>query len=131
MEAFPANNYKFEYWTDNFSVVDTSSTISFIAQNNRTLVANFSLSTDVSEIKKGDIKVYPNPANNEMMVSVNNGYELKKLTIYNILGQKIADIRINNSFLYVLDVKDLKSGIYFMQIITNKGVEGVKFQIAK
>ncbi|WP_299436434.1 T9SS type A sorting domain-containing protein [uncultured Aquimarina sp.] len=60
-----------------------------------------------------NIVLYPNPT--EGMVSINNN-EILKVTVFNITGQKVWESFKNN-----FDTSTLKSGVYFVNIETEKG----------
>jgi endonuclease I len=64
--------------------------------------------------KKDDsrIKVYPNPAKNQIYVEA-MGVKANKLTISNIIGEKLVSIPFNGSK-QPIDISHLKPGIYFV-----------------
>ena len=74
---------------------------------------------NVSNIK---FSIYPNPANNNITV---NGLENSnhKITILNSTGQTIK--QISNS--EIISIQELKNGIYFLQIESEKGNSIEKF----
>jgi len=61
------------------------------------------------------LKVYPNPFTNEVKVETNN--QIKQIEIYNLVGQKIA----NSSNTSIIKTNHLKSGVYLIKVIDNKG----------
>ena len=62
LAASPNTGYTFTNWTESGTQVSSNATYSFTATANRTLVANFELSTSIKEnISNLNIKVYPNP----------------------------------------------------------------------
>lgn len=68
-----------------------------------------------------EIKLYPNPAMNELNIQFNNYfYSVSKIEISNIEGKllinKNNDIRKNNFF----NISEFSKGIYFAKIYTNK-----------
>ena len=72
------------------------------------------LSSDSFVLSKFD--VYPNPINNQLNIQLQNNLELKKVTIYNQLGQFIKE---ENKL--TIDVSQFSKGLYYVEIITNKG----------
>ena len=79
---------------------------------------------------------YPNPFNPSTTIEFSLPVRTKvKLTVSNILGEKIAELAdgIFNSGNYSIkfDGKDLSSGIYFYQLITDKSIQVKKMQLIK
>ena len=74
-----------------------------IGENN--LVAGFNL--------------YPNPAVN--YVNITSGDQMKRITLYNSLGQLIRDEVVNTNK-YELNTASYKSGVYMLRVQTDKGV---------
>jgi aminopeptidase N len=82
-----------------------------IAKNN-----SVTLSNDSFELEKA-IAVYPNPAIDQLNIQMPSDVVLEKVTIFNNLGQKIAE-NTNLNF----SISNLASGILFIQIETSKGI---------
>lgn len=80
------------------------------------------------EIKLNDIKVYPNPVADNLIIETNNNLLGINAKIYSILGQEINSVFLNeqqNS----IDVSHFQNGIYIVKIET---VDGIKtFKIIK
>ncbi|RYM34001.1 T9SS type A sorting domain-containing protein [Brumimicrobium glaciale] len=60
--------------------------------------------------------VFPNPVDNLLQMQFTDNLEYKKAVIYNCFGQLILQ-----SDAKTIDVSDLRSGIYFLEVETNKG----------
>lgn len=82
-----------------------------ISKNN-----SVTLSNDSFELEKA-IAVYPNPAIDQLNVQMPSDVVLEKVTIFNNLGQKIAE-NTNLNF----SISSLASGVLFIQIETSKGI---------
>lgn len=63
--------------------------------------------------------VYPNPANNFINISTNEKFELSQVHLMDMNGKIVRTI--NNQFNKV-DVSDLESGIYILNIISKNGL---------
>lgn len=72
------------------------------------------------------ISVYPNPNQGQITISATNGdCIMSSLIVFNLTGFKVMEI--NNLNKRIIDTElNLKTGIYFIKIISNKG-----FQIEK
>ncbi|WP_370480287.1 BspA family leucine-rich repeat surface protein [Tamlana flava] len=73
-----------------------------------------SLSTDEFEID--DFALYPNPAKDYLIIDMNTGLQLKRASVYNIQGQYLFSVKSPR-----VDVQNLQSGLYVMEIETHQG----------
>lgn len=77
---------------------------------------------DLSAILSSDsfvlsnFSVYPNPASEQVTITLQENLQLEKVTIYNTLGQLIKTEK-NSS----INVSSLSKGSYYFEVITNKG----------
>ena len=91
---------------DNISVTGTLSNADFLA-------GKFSLS--------------PNPANNVITISNSENILLSELKVTDINGRTIKTVNVNNLSETQLNVSELSSGIYFLNINTDNGKAVKKF----
>ncbi|MEZ5083235.1 MAG: LamG-like jellyroll fold domain-containing protein [Bacteroidales bacterium] len=91
---------------------------------NNGILVNLGDQTNVDEIN-----VYPNPANDYLIVSTNDEHGLiNKIEINNIHGQIIKAVNIDDETNKRIDIHNLTSGIYYLKYHYNKGTFGtVKF----
>ncbi len=61
-------------------------------------------------------KVFPNPAKDKVTIDLKPELELKEVVIYNNLGQQVIMGRHT-----MIDTSSLTTGLYYLQIITDKG----------
>ncbi|NMH89352.1 T9SS type A sorting domain-containing protein [Flavivirga algicola] len=66
----------------------------------------------------------PNPASSQTTIALNKGLTLKKVSIYNNLGQFIKTTQKE-----IIDTSDLSTGLYYVQIVTDKGKAAKKLVI--
>jgi hypothetical protein len=71
-------------------------------------------------------KIFPNPATNEIYISSGNGSILDKINIYNQLGQKVLS---KNQIINPIDVSELKSGIYMIELLSGNSTNRKKLFI--
>src|SRR5690554_3598441 len=72
--------------------------------------------TSFNSFKQTDFHLYPNPATDVLNISLDDNLILEKVTIYNNLGQVVKtskDAAVN--------VGNIASGVYFVEVITNQG----------
>ena len=74
-----------------------------------------------------NFSIYPNPANNVLNLSVKNGLTVNEISIVDINGRTVKTI--NNAFNseVEINVSDLTSGVYFLNVATENGVAKSKF----
>lgn len=77
----------------------------------------------VKENKQLNVSVYPNPANNILYVNSDNEGTYQ---IFNILGDNISNGKLSDN-LNTIDVSNLKSGVYFINVSNGQAVTKVKF----
>lgn len=79
----------------------------------------------VDQLKFSDFKIYPNPFVDKIHIE-NTGLQQYKLTVLSSLGQTISQKQINSENT-VIDLADLKAGIYFLRI--DNGVNTMTMKI--
>lgn len=72
------------------------------------------LQTGVSEISNETVSIYPNPAQDYIFVSEN----YQSLSIFNVNGSQVLFVQDNQT---QIDVSNLSSGVYFIQMNTLEG----------
>ncbi len=101
------------YFDYNFPIITNTAT---------TIVAN-PLATQDFEFGN-NFNIYPNPAQNSLNISIKNNTQISSLSIYNTLGQLLQVITNPTQ---TIDVSELKTGNYFIKIISDKGYSTTKF----
>jgi M6 family metalloprotease-like protein len=72
------------------------------------------------------LSLYPNPTTSQL--TVNNGnLPIQTLIVYNVLGKEMLKISGLNSSYTELNVADWHAGVYFVKVISAKGVQVRKF----
>jgi plastocyanin len=86
------------------------------------------ITTSLTNIGNTAIKIYPNPATDKVFIETGEivGLELK-VTIFDITGRMEHQELINAGNRVEVDVKNLKRGLYFIQLETKNSQEILKF----
>ena len=74
----------------------------------------------VPENESAHVGLYPNPAKEVVNIVAEEG--LLKVRVYNLLGQQIESKKLCGENKYILTTNSLVSGIYVIQIVTEKGI---------
>jgi hypothetical protein len=133
--ASPSANYVFTNWTENGTTVSTNSTYSFSVTADRNLTANFQLSNGIHELLNPKISLYPNPADNILIMKTKEiDLSDKKVSIsLTDISGKLNNIsytkKDNNTIFINLDNK--LSGIYFLNIIIDDKIYKVEKVVIK
>lgn len=75
--------------------------------------------TDVANVAKGEISVYPNPATDKLNVTLTDSYKDAQITLYDMAGKKIADLyngSVSSSNIQLALPTNISTGIYMLQI---------------
>ncbi|WP_338791253.1 T9SS type A sorting domain-containing protein [Bernardetia sp. MNP-M8] len=73
-------------------------------------------------IKANYIKIYPNPTTSLLNIELNTILNASEVTLVNALGMELQTTKIINSDKITLDLNNLSNGIYFVKIISQKGI---------
>ena len=100
--------------------------------NTQTYTINYIILTSIDELLIKGLQIYPDPAKDYIIIkSTNNNEIINDISIYSIDGRNIlSDSKINSEQLRV-DFPDMQSGIYLIQINTNKQNYSTRFIICK
>ena len=71
----------------------------------------------VEDVTETSYNVYPNPVKDVLTIS---GEDMKQITVYNALGQMVKSINCNDNTVQI-NVSDLRNGMYFVNVVNNKG----------
>jgi hypothetical protein len=80
------------------------------------------LGVNENEIDKG-ITIYPNPVKN--VINVNSKNEIKTIQLFDING-RVLMTKISNGLEEVVPIPDYSNGVYFLKVITQKGIKTQK-----
>jgi hypothetical protein len=70
---------------------------------------------------ENSIRIYPNPAKNEVTIAKNKAISLENVTIYDITGRLINTVDLKNmGEKQTIEISQLESGVYFLQINSEK-----------
>ena len=129
LTATANEGYEFVSWTENGDVVSENAEYSFTITSDRNLVANFEKleEPEQPDDEPGDdvgvdelsssFRLYPNPASDKLYIITE--VEIEKVVVYDVYGrQQSTD---NRQQLLTIDVTNLNSGVYFINIVTNDG----------
>ena len=117
-------DWAFQNWTEDGIVVSNEMTYTFIATENRDLVAHFEYTEGVGEHNGNNLLIYPNPVSNKLIVE--NHEALGTVEIYNLMGALIYSQNGSGNKVEI-HTADLPSGVYFIRMTSNKVSETRRF----
>lgn len=98
----------------------TTNTITYTSDCNITDCPSLLLHSN--QVQDNAISVYPNPASNTLNIQLKENTAIQSIRIYNMLGQLV--LANTNK---IINVSGLKTGTYFIKIISDKGTASSKF----
>ena len=78
----------------------------------------------ISTEKNPEIFIYPNPSSSVIYIKSD---QLKKVNVYNIIGEKII-VKMNKNGILKIDLSNFTNGTYLIEAITTKGIVTQKVQ---
>ena len=81
---------------------------------------NFSSVLSTKSFENIGLSVYPNPVDDSFMIDNMESLDIKSLSIFDINGRTVKNINVN-SIGNEINISDLNSGIYFLNIDTENG----------
>lgn len=78
--------------------------------------------TSIEELNNSEFTIYPNPVKDIVTISIASKAVINKINLYSVTGKLIKEIQLPKN---QIDLSNLKSGIYFIEIISDKQ-KGVK-----
>jgi len=81
--------------------------------------------SQISDVNKIRFALFPNPATNKIVISSDSNIQIKGIKIFSISGKllKFEKLNFNNE----IDITDLTSGTYFINIQTDESETSIKF----
>ncbi len=83
------------------------------------------------EKENENVQIYPNPAKDFIYVSTKNNVQIKRIIVFNIVGNKILDYSPKQSHnrKKQLNVSRLASGKYFVKVLLSDNTQEMKHLI--
>lgn len=123
IEAVPFDGWEFVNWTSENVVFSTSAYVSFQALWNYNLVAHFRLIQAVPALEASEIKVYPNPATDQINIRIPETYrnEVDKILLTDICGNLLLKQLILATSTVQLNMEDMLPGVYCLVLMLKDG----------
>jgi hypothetical protein len=88
--------------------------------------------TSVKELKAGEMKMYPVPTSNLLMVELNTKEHIQQVRVYDVFGKEIQNVKVNIAGSKAeLDMEGKAAGIYLLSIETDSNNYANKFNVVK
>lgn len=82
--------------------------------------------------EESQLSIYPNPNNGEFILELKGGLQKENtVTVYNMMGQKVAEKQILSESKQAFDLSHLANGTYLVKIDSEKGSAHKKITIQK
>jgi hypothetical protein len=90
------------------------------------IAANVVTTKHALAVRTSEFKIYPNPVKDVLNVDIGTAGKNYQIKIFNSIGVQIREIEAGSSKTQV-NVRDLKSGTYFMRIIADNKIQSTMF----
>ena len=92
-----------------------------------TITQSVSTCTGINELSNNAINLFPNPAADQLYITVSNEFlqNVKTIELYDALGKKLKTTNLNSEQT-TIHVSELAKGIYFCSFVSNDGKRTVK-----
>ena len=117
-------DWAFQNWTENGTVVAEEKTYTFIATANRNFVANLLYTEGINEQNSSKTSIYPNPVNDKLTIEAQEA--IGSVEIYNLIGTQVYSQK-GCTDMVEINTSDLQSGIYFIRMTNDKVSEVRRF----
>ncbi|RYE18792.1 MAG: T9SS type A sorting domain-containing protein, partial [Sphingobacteriales bacterium] len=77
------------------------------------------------------VSVFPNPSGGTATIMSSGGLNMKQVALYNVLGQMVYSEKAQSSEKHAMNLDALASGVYTIQITTDKGNVAKKLEIIR
>jgi hypothetical protein len=96
--------------------------------NTEIISGNMGTTTGISDIDKNNINfsIYPNPAKSTITIENKSELNISKIKIVDLLGKEVKVITVSNSDKQIIDISNLKRGIYLVNIFNQNKQVGYK-----
>src|SRR5690606_15213561 len=90
-------------------------------------------STGIEDISLNDalITVYPNPINSSTTIATKDNVLIEKITLFNAIGQLLFVTDVPKQTTFNLELSKFASGMYNIQVQTDKGIVNKKIEIVR
>jgi hypothetical protein len=119
VNAVAHEGYEFVNWTDpDDNIVSEAAENEITITGDLTLIANFLLINNVTDVWENQLTIYPNPASDVINFMSNDN--IRGIELFNLTGQKVYATVVNYNH-YKLDVSGLPQGFYLVRLTNMEG----------
>jgi len=125
-EDIEPGDYSYTVTAENY--FDASGEVEVIDQDVTVTVVMDVDDTGIAETQTPEITIFPNPVRNKLYIESN--IRISQIQLLDMLGQQVMTQTVNDIH-HELSVSDLKDGLYFIQVFTDRCLKTLRVQIIK
>lgn len=118
LRAVANTGYQFKGWMENGSIVAVNPTYTFVANDNRNLMASFQRNNGVEDLQESFV-LYPNPVKSQLHIESN--VVIRQLELVTVDGVVVETKEVNAAEVDCA-VSEYAKGVYFIRLVTDEGV---------
>lgn len=123
--ASSGSEWKFSHWMLDGVMIGSNENLSITAAETATYEAHYTSTIGLKESGEAQFKLFPNPVENKLSLQFDRP-NYGSISLLNLQGQVILQIRLNGASTYVVDLVNLSPGVYFIQ-----NAEGLSKRVLK
>ncbi len=85
----------------------------------------------VDDLNNYQVRVFPNPVSDELIIKLDDHQDLEMAVISNIQGEHVRTFKVNGKNKITVDVSDLAAGIYSLQFLSREGSITIRSKFIK
>ncbi len=82
-------------------------------------ISSVALGMNSNQNLASNFNIYPNPFTNNIQISSSDDIEIKEISLFNVLGDRIQIFEVSNKSKTSLNASSLPSGVYFLKVLTS------------
>ena len=122
--AHANENYLFKYWIVNDTLIVEDTCYTFVVEGEDDIIASFYYEDAVNESLSSTITLYPNPADDVVMIE---GVDINRVRVYNVYGQLMDMFEFRKQSAIRLEVGQYQDGTYILMLDTDCGTVVKRF----
>lgn len=78
----------------------------------------------ITERSDGEVRIYPNPA--ESVLNIVSQQAMEEVRLYDMQGRMVRSLMISHQRSFELDVSELNTGLYMLEVLDTEGIRSVR-----
>ncbi len=121
---------EFINWTEYGIEVSTEAFYDFVVTGDRSLIANFTIASNFTQIEPGTFLVYPNPSSGIFTIVLEESVSGSVTKIFKMSGEQVFQRQTSASKIEI-EPESFENGVYLIQLISDGNNHQTKFILSQ